>query len=76
MPNLLLDILNHMDQDWPEVAAEAATNPAYSPIPVLLSNFRGHSKMGSDSRKRKILVVYPFINCSFYYALKSRLVYS
>lgn len=56
---LSLDILNCMDQDWPEVAAEATTNPFYPLIPtVLLSNFSGHNKIGSGSRKRKLLVIY------------------
>lgn len=30
LPTLLLGIENHMDQDRPEVAAEAANKPAYS----------------------------------------------
>lgn len=56
---LSLDILNCMDQDWPEVAAEAATNPFYSLIPtVLLSIFSGRNEIDSGSRKRKLLVIY------------------
>lgn len=39
LPALLLGILDCMDQDWLEMAAEAANKPAYSPVPTVQSQW-------------------------------------
>lgn len=65
---LLLDILNYMDQDLSEVAAEAAIQSICSP--TLTLDFSGHSKTGSGSRERKILVDLLFYQLFFSLCLR------